>query len=302
MTIYFPDISAFQKGISLNGAVAAAIKATEGTGWTSSDYSPALGRARSAGCFPVAYHFLHSGSAAAQAKHCHDVAGGTPLMLDLEPTGSSRPSLGDGAGFIDAYRRLGGICSFCYLPNWYWQQIGRPSLGPLISRKVALWSSSYTTYSDSGPGWQPYGGLTPSVWQYTDSHAFNGQRVDFNAFKGTIAQFRQMAGAGNAPPLPKPPAPGTAPRFPYGAGHYLGQPSSSPYCHSGYYGGTDNANVHTWQSRMYTRGWRNISMDGQFGPQSEDTCRKFQAEKGLEVDGQVGPATWAAAWTVPVTA
>jgi peptidoglycan hydrolase-like protein with peptidoglycan-binding domain len=301
MTIYFPDISAFQKGISLNGAVAAAIKATEGTGWTSSDYSPAMGRARTAGCFGIGYHFLHGGSAAAQAKHCHDVVGGTPLMLDWEPTGSSRPGVGDATGFIDAYRKLGGVCNFMYLPHWYWQQIGSPGLGAFISRKMALWSSAYTTYSDNGMGWAPYGGMTPQVWQYTDSHSFNGQKVDFNAYKGSIAQFRQLAGSGQAVAPPPKPAPGAAPKFPYPAGHYLGQPSSSPYCHSGYYGGVDNTNVHTWQARMAARGWSGLSMDGQYGPQSDKTCRAFQGEKGLPVDGKVGPQTWAATWTSPVT-
>ena len=78
MTLYFPDISAFQAGISLTHAPAVAIKATEGTGWTSSDYAPAIGRARRAGAFAMAYHFLHAGSAAAQAAHAHAVAGCTP--------------------------------------------------------------------------------------------------------------------------------------------------------------------------------------------------------------------------------
>ena len=86
MTCYFPDVSSYQAGISLAGAPAAAIKSTEGTGWTSSDYAKAIGRARSAGCYPIAYHFLHAGSASAQAarnwRHHR---------------------------FIDAYRKLGGV-------------------------------------------------------------------------------------------------------------------------------------------------------------------------------------------------
>ena len=142
MTVYFPDVSAFQKGISLKGAPAAAVKATEGTGWTSSDYSAAIGRARNAGCFAIAYHFLHSGAAAAQAAHAHQVAGSTPLMLDAEPSGSSRPGMGDTLGFIDAYRGLGGTCNLVYFPRWYWGQIGsrqpvrpgQPQMRPLVLR------------------------------------------------------------------------------------------------------------------------------------------------------------------------
>jgi peptidoglycan hydrolase-like protein with peptidoglycan-binding domain len=51
---------------------------------------------------------------------------------------------------------------------------------------------------------------------------------------------------------------------------------------------------------MRQRGW-NMMVDGQYGPQSVDVCRKFQKEKGLAVDGLVGPQTWAAAWTAAVT-
>jgi peptidoglycan hydrolase-like protein with peptidoglycan-binding domain len=30
-------------------------------------------------------------------------------------------------------------------------------------------------------------------------------------------------------------------------------------------------------------------------------CRQFQQEKGLSVDGLVGPKTWQESWTEPVT-
>ena len=51
---------------------------------------------------------------------------------------------------------------------------------------------------------------------------------------------------------------------------------------------------------MAKRGWR-IKATGTFDAASDQVCRKFQAEKDLDQDGKVGPATWAAAWTAPVT-
>jgi hypothetical protein len=61
--------------------------------------------------------------------------------------------------------------------------------------------------------------------------------------------------------------------------------------------GTD---VLTWQKRMKARGWR-IDADGWYGPQSAAICLAFQREKHLTRDGIVGPKTWAAAWTAPIT-
>lgn len=45
------------------------------------------------------------------------------------------------------------------------------------------------------------------------------------------------------------------------------------------------------QQRLKDRGWK-ISVDGSFGPGTEAIVRRFQGEKGLKVDGIVGPTTW----------
>jgi hypothetical protein len=116
----------------------------------------------------------------------------------------------------------------------------------------------------------------------------------------SIAAGGKPVTPGPTPPTPTPPPGGKAPPFPYPSSDYLGQPSPDPHCHSGFYGGVDTTNVRTWQQQMAARGW-SIGVDGQYGPQSEGVCRQFQAEKGLSVDGLVGPSTWSTSWTASVT-
>jgi N-acetylmuramoyl-L-alanine amidase/Putative peptidoglycan binding domain len=97
---------------------------------------------------------------------------------------------------------------------------------------------------------------------------------------------------GIAPPAAAsspPPTTGPAPAAPPWPGRYLKYPPIMQ--------GTD---VHTWQAQMAARGWT-IEVDGAYGSQSAAVCVAFQDEKGLPVDGVVGPQTWAAAWAAPVT-
>ena len=190
-------------------------------------------------------------------------------MLDWEPAGSSRPGVGDATGFIDAYRRAGGVCNLLYFPHWYWDQIGRPSLAPFITRKMALWSSAYTAYSDHGSGWAAYGGMDVAVWQYTDKHQFGGQLVDFSAYKGTLAQFRALA-----------------------SGH-AAAPAADPYPTVRL--GDAGPPVVTAQKRLNLHGAAHpgLTADGHFGQKTHDAARQFQRDKDLAVDGVVGPATWA---------
>lgn len=59
--------------------------------------------------------------------------------------------------------------------------------------------------------------------------------------------------------------------------------------------------VRLWQQRMKERGWRKMVVDGTYDGLDERICRAFQREKRLKEDGEVGPDTWRAAWTAPVT-
>lgn len=129
-------------------------------------------------------------------------------------------------------------------------------------------------------GWQTYawsgGRRDPraQIYQYANDQFIGGVDCDFdNAYRFDYGQW--MPGK-----LPVPPAPG-APPFP---GRIITQPPVMR--------GND---VEVWQAQMKKRGW-NIVVDGDFGPNSERVLRAFQDEKGMMVDGELGPKSWRAAW------
>jgi hypothetical protein len=91
-------------------------------------------------------------------------------------------------------------------------------------------------------------------------------------------------------PRPTPPPPVAHPGVPSYPGFTLHL--STPFI--------SGAAVKTWQTQMTARGWK-LTADGVYGPASDAVCKQFQTEKHLTVDGIVGPATWAAAWTSPIS-
>ena len=281
MTIFYPDVSSYQAGISFAGCVIVVAKATEGTGYTNPDYAPAKVRAAGAGAYFCAYHFLHAGNGSGQASYAHGVVGSdVPLMIDCEATYNSNgtlasaPQVSDIVDFINQYRALGGKTYLLYLPHWYWQgDMGQASLAPVIDLGMLLVSSDYTTYSDSGPGWAPYGGMTPAIWQYTSSATVNGvPNVDMNAYQGTLADFQAQVttGAGAGPAV---------------------NANSDPTLTEG----DSGAAVQTLQTRLNVWGANPaLAVDGDFGPATLAAVKAFQTQQNLTVDGVVGPQTWAA--------
>lgn len=64
--------------------------------------------------------------------------------------------------------------------------------------------------------------------------------------------------------------------------------------------GSKNVYVRQFQQKLRDRGWK-ITVDGDFGPATENVVKQFQRDKGLAQDGLVGPNTWNAIWKSPVT-
>lgn len=123
-----------------------------------------------------------------------------------------------------------------------------------------------------------YGPISVSIVQtFQRDHGLNDDGIIGPATWDTI---RNAA----PPPASTPGAEGGAPPWP---GRLL-----SP--------GVTGDDVRQAQGRLSERGWV-IRVDGVFGPKTNGIVRSFQREKALNADGLVGPQTWQALWTAPIT-
>lgn len=191
VTLHFPDLSHYQAGISLTGVPALIAKATQGSTFRDPNFTSFRSTAAQMGIPFCGYHWPDTSSIASQARNAYAVAGHTPMMWDAEAEGVTVARLQQ---LTTAYRDLGGVVHLCYLPRWWWERLGRPDLRPLEAMNLVLVSSNYPAigYTENGPGWTPYGGVTPTIWQYTATKPLNGMKVDSNAYKGTAAQLDQV--------------------------------------------------------------------------------------------------------------
>lgn len=203
MTIFGPDISSYQAGLNLASLDAAAFviaKCSEGTYYTDGAYQGWRLQAATLKQPFVWYHFLSGEDVTAQARHNLACVGdpGLPGMLDVEPTPSYTPTLAQTLDYIDAAHAAGLNLRLVYLPKWVHEQLGSPDLSGFTARGVKLVSSAYPGGNgspeqlypgDNAAGWQPYGGLTPVIYQYTNQALDAGKSLDYNAFKASATQL-----------------------------------------------------------------------------------------------------------------
>lgn len=205
MTIFGVDISSYQgSGFNFTQAKAqgvsfAVVKATEGDNYANPYYATQVQNSLNSGLLTMSYHFVHSADENGQVAEVESNARkDLPLWLDSEVDGS-----GEYGVSVDLVRRLradGWNVVGTYLPRWFWSQIGSPDLRPL----GLLWASGYPggsgspaqIYSVSGgdgsSSWSAYGGVAPSLWQFTNKASVAGQSVDCSAFRGTIDQLKSI--------------------------------------------------------------------------------------------------------------
>lgn len=176
------------------------IKATEGSTFVDSAFAANLAEAERAGQLVAAYHYVRGDvSIDAQVANVQRVVPKRiPVIPDVE---ANSGGIQITRNFVQAMRSAGYSVPLLYLPRWYWQQIGSPSLAGL----PPLWSSRYPdnvvgSIADEWADvpatyWNGYGGLNVAILQFTSSGRVAGhQPLDLNAFNGTKDQLAKMLG------------------------------------------------------------------------------------------------------------
>lgn len=186
----------------------ALFKASEGAGYRDPMFTRNLTLGRQVDLLCGAYHYQRGDApAAAQvATITAQVPRDCPVLLDVENNSGDLTMTWE---LTNRLRDAGYHMPLLYLPEWYWQQLGRPNLVGL----PALWSSRYPN-SRAGAAaavyqrnagwldtlWGGYGGLGVAVLQFTDQGSVAGQSpVDCNAFRGTRADLQALFGGSDTP-------------------------------------------------------------------------------------------------------
>lgn len=196
---YLWDVSNYQDRLTKNhfqqaaneGVAGSIILATDGTGFQNYMFSSQLDWARSVGQVAACYHYVRDASISEQIRNLARTAPkDCPVIPDAED-GSG--GIGVLNAFISAALNEGWRVPLEYLPRWYWQQIGSPSLA---GRGRPLWASWYPDYvqrtKEQGaamlPGsvWNGYGGNGVAITQFTSSGVAAGYApLDLDVFRGT---------------------------------------------------------------------------------------------------------------------
>lgn len=204
--IYGLDLHpSYQRGIPIEQLPAAGVefiicKLSQGT--DSKSYSGSVDfirRGRASGLAAVGYHYLNDGNPSGQARTFADAlhTAGVSGCLDVE-RGSG--DINNVKTFLNECTQLGAHIALLYLPHFYWQEIGSPSLSGLPS----LWSAKYPDIAQGSLAqnfgrvpsnyWNGYGNLNVEVLQFSSSVMIPkyDKAVDANAYRGTKEQFSAM--------------------------------------------------------------------------------------------------------------
>jgi hypothetical protein len=198
--LYGIDIASFQAGIDLAEVKAEGFdfvisKITQGSSYVDPSWPAFRDAALAVGLILVGYHYVTNDPPAAQADNLlANLGQPVSIMLDFE-AGSG--DLDNFWAVADAIAQGGGLVALSYIPRFYWQQIGSPDLtgvpGLVAADYVAGSGYASALYpGDQSALWDGYGGIEPSVLQFTNAALVDGRNTDADAYRGTADQFRQL--------------------------------------------------------------------------------------------------------------
>lgn len=203
MTTFGIDISHYQDGIDLDvvaresATTFVVAKATTGSTGRDPLYPSYKAAAERNGLLFAAYHWITgSSSPVTQAQNAFDAIGSdVPVFIDIEHNAFDvhQPKMSHVTAFVAAAGALGlRVNPVLYLPEWYWNEIGRPNVSAW-----GIWQSDY------GPNDGLYPGDTSARWafgsreavllQYTSRGHVQGydKFIDVDAYRGTRADLAQ---------------------------------------------------------------------------------------------------------------
>lgn len=208
MPLFGVDVASYQgnpdwRRVYETGIRFAFSKVTENTGYVNPTWSHNKAGMLALGdkFLPGAYHFLHGGNGAAQARYFLSKVGDVSKLavaLDVEANGADAVT---SRAWVAEFKRLtDGHPVIGYYPRWYWDQTGRPDL----SFFDTIWQSRYVSGDGSPTGlfakvpstwWATFGGEPISILQYSSSATVPGisGRCDINAYRGTLDELRALA-------------------------------------------------------------------------------------------------------------
>lgn len=291
MALYGADISAYQAGFDFRAYSAShqwiSIKQTEGLTWPNEDQPTAdLLRqmredAHAAGLSVILYHFLrpqNGRTGAQEAQHFIDFVGdlrpNEGVMIDDEWSNAVKGTAHEDfvISFLDTVEGrwpgiAGKVLYYSYAPYLAGVPTGR------CVQRMPLWIAAYGN-NDGGEHpesvrldrWE-----RAAIWQFTSNALLPGYsgRVDYNRMDVDLPTL--LRGGSTAPATPV----------------FVPEEWHGEYLRRG----SSGIRVVQIQQRLARRGWT-VTVDGNFGRQTDTIVRKFQLEKGLPVDGIIGKATW----------
>jgi hypothetical protein len=174
------------------------LKATEGSTWKSKYFAANYAAAKKAGLLTAAYHYQRSNATAqAQADNIMSVVPqDCGVIPDVEANGGDVNLTRD---IMSRVTSKGWGWPLSYIPRWYWQQIGSPSLQGVGS----LWQSHYPDNSGTAISeiyqrvpvsyWLGFGGQEIAVLQFTSASTVAGRKpIDGDAFRGSRDQLAAL--------------------------------------------------------------------------------------------------------------